>query len=159
MLFLRKIHILCDLCRGYLHTTCAGLSTNGVQCLKSEDRKLTYYCSDFKGKLKKSPCFESIASGTWECIDLMKNRVTPTQNANPVDREIVILKIADEERRKNIIILFNVPQMFDIGKVEQIATYVTTVTGILAGLDVPKNDFHPNELEVNTILSVTEKCP
>lgn len=141
--------IACDLCHSYIHTTCAGLSRTEVLCLKSKERKLTFYCtecSDFKAQLKNLQALKSLVDDLKAEVDILKGRGSPGLNVSMVETEVIIREMSEREKRKNNIILFNIPEEMNGHKNDQIAADKSTAQKIASVLDIPLMDPNPIRL-------------
>ncbi|KAI4470696.1 glutathione s-transferase n-terminal domain [Holotrichia oblita] len=138
--------ISCDLCRGFVHTTCSDLSRIEIQCLKAKIRKLTYYCvscSDFKQQLKKVHELTSLVCTLQNELRELKEQRN-NNDCSKVDKDIpdvfmmekIVQEVAEREKRRNNLIIFNVPELEGGSKADQVAADVALVTDILQVADI-----------------------
>ncbi|GJQ70185.1 hypothetical protein Trydic_g22645 [Trypoxylus dichotomus] len=122
-----------------MHSVCAGLSRAEMQCLKSRDRKISFYCSvcsDFKQKLKNLHNFTSLVHDLQNEIKELKKKTASGMDMDIFDREAVIQEVMDRDRREENIIFLNVPEETSGDKNCQVAADVVTYKNILSTLDV-----------------------
>lgn len=144
--------ITCDFCKGSVHTTCSGLSRLEIQCFKNKARKLTFHCSscsDFKLQLTKLHELTSIVNTLREDIQAIKSQhITGSVRdvVDPLVTENIISEIAEREKRKNNIIIFNLPELESASRDEQLASDQESVQSILETLNIPSGDVIPVRL-------------
>lgn len=148
--------IFCDLCRGFVHTTCSDLSRNEIQYLKTKNRRLTYYCvscSDFKQQLKKIHDLTSLVSTLQNEIHELKEqnkiRVISDVDSEAPDifkMEKIVQEVTEREKRKNNLIIFNVPELDNGSRTDQIAADTVTVVDILRVVDISSDRISPIRL-------------
>lgn len=137
--------IICDFCRGSVHTTCSGLSRLEVQCFRNKARKLTFHCSscsDFKLQLTKMHELASIVNTLRDDIRVLKLQSTTASiegTVDPLTTENIISEIAEREKRKNNIIIFNLPELESGGRDEQLASDKESIQTILGTLNIPSD--------------------
>ncbi|GJQ76674.1 hypothetical protein Trydic_g15530 [Trypoxylus dichotomus] len=129
--------IACDLCRKVMHSVCAGLSIAEMQCLKSRDRKVSFYCavcSDFEQQLHN---LTSLVHDLQNEIKELKKKTASGMDMDIFDREAVIQEVMDREWRTESIMFFNVPEETSGDKNCQVADDVVTCKNILSTLTGP----------------------
>lgn len=144
----------CDLCRGIIHTTCSNLSRLEVQCIRSKNRKLIYYCptcNDFKQQLAKMNELSSLVSSLQEEVKALKSErvISSAATVDNIDSPIVdsvLQEMAEREKRKSNLVIFNLPEMENGSRSDQISEDVSSVRDILANLGVVVDQVHPLRL-------------
>ncbi|GJQ86201.1 hypothetical protein Trydic_g10097 [Trypoxylus dichotomus] len=133
--------ITCGMCRNYIHTTCSALSRTELQYLKNKDRKLPFHCptcSDLKLQLIKLHELTLTVGALESELRILKESMTSRNvKIDPIkvpDVECIIQEASDRQRRKNYIILYNVPENGLNNKNDQVAADM--VGKLLQMLDV-----------------------
>lgn len=105
--------VACDLCNRQTHPTCAGLSRQEAECLRSKKRKIKFFCKNCDlieviHTLKEEIC------GLKNEIALLKtegHNVSQTRVPEKLLSEDDILsEIEDRQRRANNILIYNMPE-------------------------------------------------
>lgn len=134
--------VACDLCKHFVHSVCSGLSRLETQCLKSKDRKITFYCpecSDFKAQLKNMHTLTKLVQDLRDEVNTLKRNAAHDVEGDVYQTEKVVQELMDRERRKNNIVLFNITEANAGDKNDQVAADVTTCKEILSVLGVSPN--------------------
>lgn len=144
--------ISCDLCRKYIHSTCSSLSRLEIQCLKSKDRKIIFYCetcSDFKSQLGKlNDLNETVQKLETKLKTLQDNLTLPKTEAEiKITTENVTTQVVDElldrQSRERNILIFNLEET-ETGNIEdRNAIEKTKLTEILSSID--------NQININNL--------
>lgn len=144
--------VICDLCRYRFHATCVGVSRTEAQCLRGKDRKVTFYCpncSDFKLQLRNLHDLTATVTHLQKEIEQIRERAvqgSPKENMDVFETENIIHEVAERERRKNNLIIFNVPEESSGTKNSQISADVATVGEIFQTLNISSTDAKPLRL-------------
>ncbi|KAI4470576.1 endonuclease-reverse transcriptase [Holotrichia oblita] len=151
--------ISCDLCKEFTHAVCANLSRTEVQCLKGRDRRISFYCTsctDMKLAIAKIHELKNTVDALQnEILELKANSgtTTPASAANDCNNlkntETIIQEILERERRKQNLMLYNVPEQADLNRAQQITADTETVKEILTILNIPRDDIRPVRLDLN----------
>lgn len=135
--------ISCDLCRALVHTTCSGLSRTEVQCVKSKNRKLSFYCvkcNDFRSQLPKINDLTSVVAALQEEVIMLKSKLSPLAGSDlkldPLEFDAIVREVSDRESRRNNLVLFNLPELPQVTKAQQSASDLETARKILSTLNV-----------------------
>ncbi|KAI4471022.1 hypothetical protein MML48_1g04027 [Holotrichia oblita] len=141
--------IMCDLCRLFVHSTCGNVTRQEAQCLKVKDRRVVFYCPgcrDFKAQLGDLHALKVLVHDLRKDIDALRAQATPRAESEVYGTESIIQEVIERDRRKNNIIIFNVPEEKDGGKENQVASDEATARRILTELDVSLGDIKPIRL-------------
>lgn len=106
--------IRCDNCEQYIHSTCSNLSRNEVQCLKLNQKNLTYECEICKVK-SKTNIIEELKKIVYDLQGEVKAlKQANCQQWNTLEKQIsaeeLMSEIQDRQERVNNIIITNLPE-------------------------------------------------
>lgn len=105
--------VTCDICRGSVHSTCAGLSKAEVDCLRSKRRRINYYCDKCDIISTINDLKKNILDLKTEMEELKntKNVNDPESNKKLTMSEgEMIAEFEDRQARVNNLILYNLPE-------------------------------------------------
>lgn len=146
--------ISCDLSKEPMHSTCSGMSRLEIQCFKSKGRTLSFYCTscrDVKQLLSKMDQLTSVVDSLRDEIENLKkpalsNASSPTNDLDHITFENIVSEVTERLKRRNNLIIFNLPELETGGKAEQIASDIDSVREILGPLNVPFEGLIPVRL-------------
>lgn len=144
--------IACDLCRHRFHASCVGVTRSEAQCLRNRDRKVTFYCpncSDFKQQLKNLHDLTATVGILQREIEQIRERTVrePSgENLVVLETEKIIHEVSERERRKNNLIIFNVPEVSSGSKDDQVSADVGIVGEISQILNISAANAKPIRL-------------
>ena len=100
--------ITCDICRKNIHVECAGLSKLEVDCVRSNSRKIHFYCDKCDIITTINDLKDEIEGLKSELNELKncRNKVDDDSHKKLSDEEI-ITEVEDRNRRANNLILYN----------------------------------------------------
>lgn len=163
--------IYCDLCHSCLHSTCSGLSRNDVLYMRSKNRKLTYHCAtctDLKSQLSKIHQLTDLVNSLQNEILSLKAKVDvaasitggkPDITHNLTIAEDIISEVMEREKRRNNLIIFNLPEMERATRIEQTAADTASVQDIFTYLGVSTEVSNPVRLGKYDPTSIQRKRP
>ncbi|KAI4459536.1 zinc finger phd-type [Holotrichia oblita] len=131
--------VACDLCKQFVHSVCSGLSRLETQCLKSKDRRITFYCpecTDFKLQLKNMHTLTKLVQDLRDEVDALKKKAGHRVEEDVYETERVVQELLDRERRKENIVLFNVAEINAGSRSDQVNGDVTICKEVLSILDI-----------------------
>ncbi|KAJ3651967.1 hypothetical protein Zmor_017971 [Zophobas morio] len=101
--------ITCDICKNPTHAICSGLSGQEMDCFRSKNRKIRYFCTDCNimeviGGLKNE------VEETFSSMQSMIQGSTASSTNGKTLFEDVINDVEDRLRRINNIVVSNLPE-------------------------------------------------
>ncbi|KAJ3660332.1 hypothetical protein Zmor_004784 [Zophobas morio] len=105
--------VTCDICRGLVHSECAGLSKTEVDCIRSMSRKIHFYCEKCDIVATINGLKEELANVKYELNELKNNQskvIDDHDTSKKLSEEDIINEIEDRNRRATNLILFNLPE-------------------------------------------------
>lgn len=160
--------ITCDFCKDVVHTTCSQLSRGEIQCLRIKDRKISYYCpncDNLKAQVAQLGDLKKMVSGL--AAEVQSLREKKSGNSESVDGMFspadFFEEVNERNRRKNNVVILDVPESQAITKEKQREDDVSTVVTLLSALNDVGDPVHVRRLgaplagKIRPIL-VTLKC-
>lgn len=110
--------IICDFCKDAVHTICSGLSRIEIQCLKTKDRRISYYCLNCNSLKNQIAQLKDISSKVASLENELKNlksclsekNTNIENNSTNLCAEDFISELQDRQNRAHNIIVFNVAE-------------------------------------------------
>uniref|UniRef100_T1HXZ6 PHD-type domain-containing protein n=2 Tax=Rhodnius prolixus TaxID=13249 RepID=T1HXZ6_RHOPR len=103
----------CDGCNGFVHSSCAGLSTSEAKCMALKRRTLKFLCNDCNIGLKDLPSLKNLIMELKRDIANLKQQSNTCncQYANDIFmQDKLVREFEDRDERKSNLIIFNLPE-------------------------------------------------
>ena len=103
--------VTCDICRKLVHTDCSGLSRMEIECIRSNSRKIHYYCDkcDIVATINKLKSELDVLKSELEVMKNNQGNVARSDNDN-LSAEELITEVEERNRRAYNLILFNLSE-------------------------------------------------
>lgn len=134
--------IKCDLCKKYIHTTCSSLTRAEIQCLKANNRNVSYFCDNckFNGNIINE--LKQLVMCLQEQIKALREEITPIDTkSNQISAEHIISEINERRKRAKNIIILNVKEPNNKDVQNRIQSDIDETKKILNDTDLDVNNF------------------
>ena len=103
--------VACDICRKLVHTGCSGLAAIEIECVRSNSRKIHYFCDNCDVVTTINKLKTELDSLKTQLEEVKNNQgKVPLPDKDILSTEEVINEVEERNRRSYNLILFNLPE-------------------------------------------------
>ncbi|KAJ3641359.1 hypothetical protein Zmor_007319 [Zophobas morio] len=137
--------ITCDICKNPAHAICDGLSRQEMDCLRSKNRKIRYFCTDCNivvviGDLKNE--VEELKEKISSMHSMIQGSTASSTNGKTLSEDDIIKEVEDRLRRTNNIVVSNLPESEGPDNIDE---HISKFLNLLPIKDEIKNEIIPEK--------------